>query len=168
MSLGKSLKKKMEDFYLEYQRIGPVRRSFADIVSAHALQMHKFVQGERNVQLGRINEEWIEMLTYRDYESEFGKLTDKLITRYTDALCKFVLGGTFDDDELPLSTFFEALGSGNCRSQWVAYTSSVMQMSDAMVRYGRESPIFYRYSAACIRTGRALGMCLDQIRNRVK
>lgn len=156
----------MEDFYREYQRIGPVRTSFADVVASHALQMHKFVLGERNVQLGRINEEWIEMLTYRDYNSEFGKLTDRLITRYSDALCKFVLVGTFDDNELQLSAFFEALGSGNCRSQWLAYTSSVMQMSDAMVRYGRESPIFYRYSAACIRTGRALGMCLDQIRKR--
>lgn len=158
----------MEDFYSEYQKIGSVRTSFADIGSSHALQMHNFILGESTQQLDRINEEWIEMLTCRDYDSEFGKLVDRLVTRYSEALRKFVLVGTFDDDELQLSKFFEALGSGNCRSQWVAYTSSVMQMSDAMVRYGRQSPIFYRYSAACIRTGRALGMCLDQIRKRVK
>lgn len=172
----------MLDFYAECNRnvSQAINSSFTSIIAMHGQCMHELTKSEAKdskrglmtnwVKITRLNDEWIYLIVRKDRpESEFSKLTTKLITSYSEALCDYVLDRAHGSewkkkisDIVQLeSQFFEAIGGGKCSTQWIAYTMSVIEMVDAMVRYGGESETFYNYSAACIRAGRVLGSCLD-------
>jgi hypothetical protein len=172
------------EFYSEYHRVSPVCSSFVDVLQNHAVCMHELTAAEGKgckrglmrswVKVCRLNDEWIGMLCVTNTDREFEKTTEQLLTSYSEALCDYVL----DRATGPVWTkkiaaivqleakFFRAIGSCECSSQWYGYTAAVIAMVDAMVKYGAESPIFFGYSADCIRNGKALGACLDTLRKR--
>ena len=167
----------MDNYYSELYQVSPTCNSFVDILQNHAVCMHELVKAEgKNCKRSlmkswtracRLNDEWIAMICVgengnRDFES----LTEQLITTYTDGLCDYVLDHKTNVEWKKLARFFRTIGSCECSTEWFGYTLSVVQMVDAMINYGCDNPIFYGYSAACIRSVKVLGACLDTLRKR--
>jgi hypothetical protein len=172
-------------YYTEYGRVMNIRsnrESFAQLVGEHACRMTELTKAEGNnskrklmstwVDLHKLNHEWAGLVTRgeRNDETEFSRVTHQLIEMYSEALGDYVLdkasGPEWREKIGNLVTmeqrFFEALGGNLGTSQsWAAYTASVIDMVNAMDRYGHESESFHEMAANCIRNGVLLGSYLD-------
>jgi len=172
-------------YYTERARVMNVRtnrESFAQLVGEHAVRMCELTKAEGTdskrglmstwVNIHKLNNEWAALVTRDDKpDSEFTKVTNKLIHMYSEALGDYVLDKASGPDwRKKLSElieteqrFFGALGKGNgggCQP-WVTYTTSVIEMVNAMDRYGHESDTFHNVAGQCICNGVLLGNYLD-------
>ena len=175
------------NYYAEYGKVMNYRtnrESFAQLVGEHACHMAELTKAEgANSKRGllgswgnihKINGEWARLVTRgeRNAETEFSQVTHKLIEMYSEALGDYVLDkssgpewrakmGALVQTE---QKFFGALGSNarhGCEQAWSGYTSSVIDMVNAMERYGHKSESFHDAAAQCIRKGVLLGSYLD-------
>lgn len=174
-------------YYTEYGRVMNYRsnrESFAQLVGEHACHMSELTKAEATDSkrglltswgnIHKINREWAGLVTRgeRNSETEFSRVTHQLIEMYSEALGDYVLDkssgpewrqkmGALVKTE---QKFFGALGSATatgCAQSWAAYTASVIDMVNAMERYGHESETFHDAAANCIRNGVLLGSYLD-------
>lgn len=158
------------------------RESFAQLVGEHACRMSELTKAEGSgskrglmstwVDIHKLNHEWAGLVTRGERpDSEFARVTTKLIEMYSEALGDYVLdkasGPEWQRKLAQLvkteQAFFGALGGKACEtsSSWAAYTGSVIEMVNAMDRYGHESETFHQIAGQCIQNGVLLGNFLD-------
>ena len=169
-------------YHTEHARVMNIRtnrESFAQLVGEHAVRMCELSKAEATdskrglmstwVNVHKLNNEWAGLVTRGDHpDSEFTQVTNKLIHMYSEALGDYVLDkasgpewrrkmGELVETE---QKFFNALGKGS-GAPWLTYTASVIEMVNAMDRYGHKSETFDNVAAQCIKNGVLLGSYLD-------
>lgn len=169
-----------DSYHTEYGRVMNIRtnrESFAQIVGEHACRICELSKAEGSgskrglmgtwVNIHKLNNEWAGLVTRGErHDSEFTRVTNKLIEMYSEALGDYVLDKATPPEKLAdlVATeqrFFGALGNRGQNSAWLAYTTSVIDMVNAMDRYGHGSETFHAMAAQCIRNGVLLGNYLD-------
>lgn len=171
-------------FQEEYGRVMNYRgkRNFTQIIGEHAVRLCELSKAEKVeskrglmsswVNVHELNKEWIGRVCFgNERDEEFHELTKNLIHSYSECLADYVLDkkdnadwrqklGSLLEKE---TKFFEAL-SGNkfkTKREWLMYTNSVIQMVNAVQRYGLESETFHHTAAEMIRCGVMLGQWMD-------
>lgn len=176
----------MESFYAEHGRVMNYRavRNFQQIIGEHAVRLCELSKEEKKqnirglmsswVHVHELNKEWIGRVCYgNERDEEFHDLTRNLIQSYSECVADYVLDkrdtpewkeriGSLVERE---TKFFEAL-TGNkkmkTRREWLMYTNAIIQMVNAIQRYGLESETFHHMAAETIRCGVLLGQWLDE------
>lgn len=158
------------------------RHSFAQLLGEHAVRLCELAQADSQdskrglmqtwVEIHKINDEWASLVTRGESEqSEFAQVTRKLIQLYSEALGDYILDKASGPDwRKKISKlvetegkFFGALSacSRHTKDEWIAYTGSVIEMVDTLVRYGHESEGYENVAGNCVRKGVLLGAALD-------
>ena len=168
-------------FQEEYGRVMNYRgkRNFAQIIGEHAIRLCELSKAEKIeskrglmsswVNVHELNKEWIGRLCFgNERDEEFHDLTKNMIHSYSECLADYVLDKK-DTEKLGIllekeTKFFEALSGNKFKSkrEWLMYTNSVIQMVNAIQRYGLESETFNYTAAEMIRCGVMLGRWMDQ------
>lgn len=172
-------------YYTEYGKVMNIRcqrDSFAQLIGEHACRMTELTKAEGSnskrglmaswVNIHKLNSEWAGLVCLGEAhpETEFSQVTAKLIEMYSEALGDYVLDKASGPEwRKKINTlvemeqrFFSALGgNAGCSQSWAAYTASVIDMVNAMDRYGHDSDTFHEAAANCIRNGVLLGSYMD-------
>ena len=157
------------------------RESFTQLLGEHAVGLCELAMADQRnhkkglmktwVDIHKLNDEWAHLVTRNDHpEAEFTKITHRLVHLYSEAMAGYILDKASGPEwrekigELVNTEqkFFDALGKGHSGSkQWVAYTGSVIQMVNALLRYGEDGKGFDIMATECVKNGKLLGNWLD-------
>lgn len=157
------------------------RHRFAQIIGEHAVRMCDFAEADRTVdkksfartwaQVEKLNDEWSRLVCYGENpDSEFTKVTTRLVDSYSEAIGDFVIDRKVPENMEQIisdeAKFYHELSLkkyrlDNTKRQWLAYTHSILDMVNAMDRDGVSSHGFYLCAANCVRNGVLLGQWLD-------
>ncbi len=152
------------------------RESFSQIIGEHANSLIQLIKTDSKrqimtltLQIDELINEWIYLITRSDRpDSEFAKTTDQLIHHYNDLLCDYIMDVFNVECKKKIvevvkleAKFFDMLGSSSSLAQWVAYTGSIVYLTEVYSKFGAESERFYVAASDALRNGSLLGNTID-------
>ena len=167
----------MNNYLTQYGRVMNIRsnrNSFAQLVGEHAVRIcelakHDGSNSKRGLmetwaQIDRLNDEWANLVC--NDTSKFAQVTKKLVRLYSEIMGDVILDRKVDRKKIEdivdtEGKFFGALGNTEKKDTWFAYSGSIVDMVDALDRYGHESDAFHHSAANVIQRGILLGNWLD-------
>ncbi len=152
------------------------RESFSQIIGEHANSLIQLIKTDSKrqimtltLQIDELINEWIYLIIRSDRpDSEFAKTTDQLIHHYNDLLCDYIMDVFNVECKKKIvevvkleAKFFDMLGSSSSLAQWVAYTGSIVYLTEVYSKFGAESERFYVAASDALRNGSLLGNTID-------
>jgi hypothetical protein len=174
----------MNEYHRKERQIMNVRscRNFSQIIGEHAVAMCELAKADKNnnkrglmenwVNVYKLNVEWAQKVCRNEHpDSEFYLLTHKLIDSYSTCLADYILDRRGTDEWKKRMSylveketeFFNTIGNGNqdAKKQWLAYTGSIIKMTNSIHEYGLHSEMHYNEATDTLRNAVCLGQWLD-------
>jgi hypothetical protein len=162
------------------------RDCFMQLIGEHAARFVDFVTADRQgdkrvlmstwVRISELNKSWLRLMC-PIYHEQFSPVCNKLINNYAEVIGDYILDANTihsetsrkkveDIGQLEGEFYAELVPQSKqeaTRKQWQQYTHSIGVMIKYHDVYGNESESFYDAAAACIHTGKMLGIWLDSV-----